>query len=125
MIFICSDPKRSAKRANSQQQGCLRLAMVSHQWRQLMGMGKPAGIEFVAGAFEDGPVGNPREEQARAHVVFVERFPHSLPPSIRSDLAVLPMLSSRIRQRCLPIAMPQYVHSQSAPFSVMGLSQLR
>src|SRR3954471_19892658 len=110
MIFICGDPKRSAKCANSQKQGCLRLAMVSHQWRQLMGMGKPAGIEFVAGAFEDGPVGNPGEEQALSDVVFVERFPHSLPTSIRSDLAVLPMLSSRFRRRRLPTAMPQYAH---------------
>src|SRR3954451_10604790 len=107
MIFICGDPKRSAKRANSQKQGCLRLAMVSHQWRQLMDTSKPAGIEFVASAFEDGPVGNPGEEQGHAHVVLVERFAHSLPTSIRSDLAVLPMLSSRLRRRRLPTAMPQ------------------
>src|SRR4051794_37310979 len=107
MVVVCGDRKRSAKRANAQKQGCLGLAMVSDQWRQLMGMGKPAGIKFVAGAFEDGPVGNPREEQARAHVLFVERFAHSLPTSILSDLAVPPMLSSRFRRRRLPTAMPQ------------------
>src|SRR4051812_37891094 len=123
MVLVGGDPKRSAKRAHAQKQGSLRLAMVSHQGRQFMGMSKPAGIEVVAGTFEDGQVSNPREEQARPDVVFVERFPHSLPTPILSDLAVLPMLSSRLRRKALPTTTPQYVHSQSVPFPVMGYSQ--